>query len=98
MGLERLQVSYVAKLEDVENRVNNEIDAVRILVTARAGDVAGGPLEPFEVLKLRGDIEIFLDETSRLPVRIRGNVPDLGDIDLRLTEATLSKSKAEQVP
>ena len=98
VGSERLQVSYIAKLEDAESRVNDEIDTLRILVTARAGDVAGGPPEPFEVLKLRGDIEIFLDEASRLPVRIRGNVPDLGDIDLRLTEATFSKSKTEPGP
>lgn len=44
----------------------------------------GDHAESFELMGLSGGVEIDVDPTARLPVRVSGNVPGLGKVDVRL--------------
>ena len=91
LGVERLQVNYTATQGDNVGTVTGETDSLKIQVTAQAGTATGREPEPFEVLKLRGSIEVHLDKESRLPLQIRGKVPNFGTIELKLREAVLTE-------
>jgi hypothetical protein len=72
-----------------ESRDRNEnIPALRILI--RGEPIAGTDTDDeFELLGLKGDIELLLDPESRLPLALSGNVKIMGHVTFRLNNATL---------
>lgn len=55
-----------------------------------SGKVAGDKDEEFELLGLRGNIELALDAETRTPLLLSGSVPIFGKVTLRLTEVRLN--------
>jgi hypothetical protein len=57
--------------------------------------IRGAPLEPaddgepFELLGLRGDLELLLDPVTRAPLQLKGRVKVMGQVTIRLRELTL---------
>jgi hypothetical protein len=65
--------------------------AVRGLpVVDPSGKGSGGRDEDFELLGLRGNIELALDAETRTPLLLSGNAPVFGKVTLRLTEVHLN--------
>lgn len=52
----------------------------------------GADPSDFELLEVRGDITLFVDETTGLPVRIRGQRRGIGELNIRLQRAVVSGS------
>jgi hypothetical protein len=55
-----------------------------------SGKPAGDRDEDFELLGLRGNIELALDAETRTPLMLSGNAPVLGKVNLRLAEVHLN--------
>lgn len=85
-GSESLAIDYVERSPSGENRRQRQIEARRFAVSAQP--LAGGASD-FELLGLQGDVEIYLDPDTRVPVRIAGRVPKLGRLEVELTAVDL---------
>lgn len=87
-GAESFQANYTEVEEGSRNRVAREISARRIVLKAVPDPAARRKPDPFEFFEMRSDIEILLDPSSRLPLKISGEVSGVG-VAFTLTEVTL---------
>ena len=89
-GSQSLQVNYLEKLGDSQIRVDKEIETIKISFQPRS--LAPTDMEPevFSFLGLKGDFDIFIDKTSRIPVQVSGNITAFGKVDIFLQEVTIS--------
>lgn len=70
-----------------EQRRQERLDARCVIIRSLTLDgQAGGELE---LLGLEGDVEIFLDSDRGLPLEIRGKLPNLGSVKVRLVGVEL---------
>jgi hypothetical protein len=91
-GSQSLQVNYLEKLGDSQIRVDKKIDTIRISFQPRS--LAPTDIEPeaFSFLGLKGDFDIFLDKTSRIPVQVSGKIAAFGKADIFLQEVAISQN------
>lgn len=90
-GSVELQVDYRTTGGNSPSRVNGRVAARRVVLKTRAAYGAGRKPDPFEVFEMTGDIEIWLDESSGLPLQISGQVSGIGTVSFVLKEATLRR-------
>ncbi len=90
-ALQPLAVDYAEIGPESRNDIERDITARKIRLEARSSGAGDFEPDPFEFFEMPGDIEIFLDESSRIPVQVVGNVPGLGRIVFTLSEVTLSR-------
>jgi len=85
-----LKVNYLEKREDRHFRVNKKIDAIKI--SFHTNSLAPEKLEPeaFSFLGLKGDFDIYMDKTLRIPIRVSGKTSVFGKLDIILQEVNLS--------
>lgn len=81
-------VEYIRNTPSGPHPVRGEIETLRLVVSAT-------PMDPreadgkFEFLGLEDDIELFLELEDRLPVEVRGRIPVLGGVAVKLATADL---------
>ncbi|MDP6377448.1 MAG: hypothetical protein QGI55_16685 [Pseudomonadales bacterium] len=80
-GYEEVQADYYTGGERRVERVRAL--RVKIDMTHNGGAIDD---EEIRVLGMKGDFEVFLDSDRRVPLLIRGRVPYLGRVDVRLRE------------
>jgi len=87
-GTERLKANYTERSSSGERRVSGRVDAIRVSIDSRA---LGPEAEEgdFEFLGLRGDVEMWIDPTTRAPIQISGRVPVAGKANVRLQRAVI---------
>ena len=90
-ALQPLAVDYAEIGSDLRRDIDRDITARKIRLEARPSGVGDFEPDPFEFFEMPGDIEIFLDESSRIPVQVVGNVSGLGRVVFTLSEVTLSR-------
>ena len=83
-GYERLPFDYTAKIKAKEVRREGKIEAAKISIAARS--LAGKDQKPevFSFLGLKGDFDIYVDRNLKIPIRIRGQIPGLGQVKFKL--------------
>lgn len=87
-GSRSLAVDYSEASAEVTRRRTEEITATEMEIRVR--ELAGeGEKTDFEFVGLGGDVAIFLEESSRIPVQVSGRIPGLGIIDVKLIEVDL---------
>ena len=91
-GSQSLQVNYLEKLGDSQIRVDKKIDTIKI--SFQPHSLAPTSIEPevFSFLGLKGDFDIFMDKTSRIPVQVSGKIAAFGKVDIFLQEVTISQN------
>ncbi len=90
---QKLKVDYVARAADKRISRKEEIEAVRFSCRPRALAAAGEQAEPLSFLGLKGDFDIYIDRNTRIPLQISGEVPGLGQLDIKLQEVELRQAK-----
>lgn len=88
-GSRRLKVNFVEKQGDGLKRVDQKIDTIKISFQPRS--LAPNNIEPeeFSFLGLKGDFDIYIDKSSRVPVQVSGKISAFGKADIRLQEVSL---------
>ncbi len=86
-----LKVDYAEIGPDFRNEIDRHITARKIRLEARPSGAGELEPDPFEFFEMPGDIEIFLDESSRIPVQVVGTVPVFGKVVFALSEVTLRR-------
>lgn len=76
-GTEKLAVDYADSAVDA-SAGSREVDAWRVALRPVAGD------GDFELLGLDGDIEVLIEQVSRVPVEVRGRISGLGRVTVKL--------------
>jgi hypothetical protein len=88
-GHRRIEVDYLAKTPKNEVRKQGKIDAVKVSFSPKALAPKDTEPEEFSFLGLKGDFEIYIDSTSRLPVQVTGTIKGLGEVSIMLREVEL---------
>jgi len=88
LGREPLDVNYLQHDAGEETRVKRTLEVLHVTLSGRPLDGAPSDVQPFSLLGLQGDIHLLLSDPGRIPLRVRGQVPGFGMIDLELRELT----------
>lgn len=95
-GLQQLGVNYVRTLQQEETQTQALVDALPVTLASRPLSSIPGEEEVFSFLGLRGDVVIYLDTHSRMPLQISGQIPTFGKVDLRLIRAEVRTKDCEK--
>lgn len=86
-GRETIAVDYLERLPDgEERRVEGPVSALRVALRSLAPDDPDGDLG---LLGLRGAVRILIDPVARVPLEVRGRVPVVGLVHVRLEQVEL---------
>jgi hypothetical protein len=88
LGREQLEVDYLRIAASQETRVKRTLEALHVTLTSRPLEGAREDVEPFSFLGLKDEIHLLLSDPGRIPLRVRGQVPGFGMIDLELKKLT----------
>lgn len=83
-GIEQIKVNYEQQGGESPGQKKGKVDALKLLVRGQMVD-DGDSDDQFELLGLRGDIDIHIDPQTRAPLQIEGNVKIAGHAVMRLT-------------
>jgi hypothetical protein len=89
-GTRAVKVDFVETSAASGTRRRQErIEAIALRLRGVPMDAPGDDDEPFELLGLRGDLELLLDPQTRVPLQLKGRVKIAGPLTVRLREAML---------
>ncbi len=88
-GTQSLKVDYIEKRGDSQIRVDNKIDTIKISFQPSSLSPTDMEPEEFSFLGLKGNFDIFIDKTSRIPVLLSGRIATFGNVDIRLQKVNL---------
>ena len=89
--LQRLKVNYIEKLPNAEKLKRGEIEALKISFKPTSLFKNKAESEPFSFLKLKGDFEIFIEKSTMIPVLVKGQIPNIGRVEVKLLEVGLNQ-------
>jgi len=84
-------VDYIEKLKESEVRREGEIEAVKFSINTRSLSGKEKKTEQFSFLGLKGDFDIYLDKTAKIPVQVCGHIPGFGEVKIRLQKIEFRK-------
>ncbi len=84
---ERIAVDYLEVSSSGERAVDGKVETLRVAVRPRIGKGEDG--DDFKLLGLQGDIDIYLEPRTRVPLLVSGKVEVAGTVRLRLRRAVL---------
>jgi hypothetical protein len=85
LGTERVAVDYEETRNGASERRTGEVEALRVAIRPQAGS------EHFELLGLDGDVEIWIEKESRVPVEVHGKISGVGGVKIKLTAVELGE-------
>jgi hypothetical protein len=85
-----LKMNYLEKSRHGETRRKEKAEVLKISFTTRSLFANETEAEPFSFLGLKGNFDIFIDKTSRIPVQISGKISTFGRVDIKLGEVQMS--------
>lgn len=85
----KLEVDFKVLGGESPSRTKGRVAARRVVLKTKAAYGAGRKPDPFEIFEMTGAIEIWLEESSGLPLQISGQVSGIGTVSFALKEATL---------
>ena len=88
-GNEWIDVDYAEVSGARERGVDGKIEALRIAVRPRVAE--GEKRTDFKLLGLQGDLDIYVEPRTRVPLMICGKVEIAGSVRLRLRRAVLKR-------
>ena len=91
-GSHSIKVNYIEKWDQGENREQAEVKAIKIDLEAKPLESNLENVENFSFMGFLNNISFFIDPRRNLPVEIRGDIPPVGSVTLKLKEARLRKS------
>ena len=89
LGEESLDVNFTIRNGGEDSRRRGSVTAQVLEVSVNADAGSGVSADSFYFLGLRNRIRIYMDPALRVPVRVVGRVPDIGEIELDLREVQL---------
>jgi len=88
-GIKRLKIDYAEKSKSSDRRREGKIEVVKFSFKTRSLAGEDEKAEPFTFLGLKGDFDVFVDKTSKIPVQVSGQISKVGMLDFQLQEVQL---------
>jgi len=88
-GLHSVQIDYIEKNGQAQNRRQQEVQALKIILETQPLESDLEAVENFSFLGFHSDIAFFVDPASRLPIQISGVIPRAGKVTVKLNEVRL---------
>jgi hypothetical protein len=85
-GKTKLKTDFTISSGSNSQRINEKERSV-IKVVVKPVDSQGNPVRDLEVMGLKGDITMYIDEATRLLLQISGEIEIAGDVDIKLKTA-----------
>ena len=89
-GFADIDADYVVQSNTGKKRVQGSVKALRISLQSRPIDKNSDNKE-FMFLGVKGDINIYLDPQSHIPLQVSGKVDYVGHTDIKLSQVTVSQ-------
>lgn len=90
-GSHALKINYVEKNEHGEESRQGEVKAIKIDLEAKPLESDLEKVENFSFMGFLDKISFFVDPASNLPIELRGEIPPVGIVTLKLKEVRLRK-------
>jgi len=84
-SIESIQLDYTKKKGDQEIQRNTSISTHILSLKARS-TTTNRLMDDFTFVGLQGDIKIYIDPETRIPVQLKGDYKGLGEVKLKLQE------------
>lgn len=85
----RIPARFTQRRGATEEQVETELDVQTIVISSRPLQPVEQEPEPFEFFEMRGDVQIAIDPATRLPVRVRGTIKNVGEVTFKLIDGDL---------
>jgi hypothetical protein len=92
-GVTRMEVDYRVTSGERKFWRKEEIQALKLVFRTRSLAGPDEEAEPFSFLGLKGDFDIYVDQASRIPVQVSGNIPRMGGVTVRLRKVGLKQTQ-----
>lgn len=79
-----VDVDYLQVAAGVKTRIRETLQTIHMVLNSRPLNDAAAGTKPFSFLGMQGEIHFLLSDPGRVPLRISGQVPGFGMIDLEL--------------
>jgi hypothetical protein len=90
-GSHSINVDYIEQKDQGNDRRNAEVKAVKIDLEAKPLESNLENVENFSFMGFLNKISFSIDSARNLPIEIRGEIPPVGNVTLKLKEARLRK-------
>jgi len=84
-SMESIRLNYTKKKGDQETQRNTSISTHVLSLKARS-TTTNRLMDDFTFVGLQGDIKIYIDPETRIPVQLKGGYKGLGEVKLKLQE------------
>lgn len=88
-GRRAVRVDFEERSATGSRQRKDSVDAIVMRIRGQPIDAGADGDEDFELLGLRGDLELLVDPVARLPLQLSGNVKIAGHVTARLRRARL---------
>jgi len=88
-GSQSLKINYIEKNEQGEERRQGEVKAIQINLEAKPLESDLEQVEHFSFMGFLDKISFFIDPVRNLPVELKGEIPPVGVVTIKLKEAHL---------
>jgi hypothetical protein len=85
-GMEKLKTDFTISSGGDSQRIKEKERSV-IKVVVKPVDSQGNPVRDLEVMGLKGNISMYIDEATRLLLQISGDIDIAGEVDIKLKSA-----------
>jgi len=87
----RVSIDYIERKGDIKVPRQGKIEVLRVKLEAQPVRSDQDDPEKFSFLGLRRNISIDVNPESRIPVQVRGTIPLVGNVTLKLSEVKVRK-------
>jgi len=88
-GRRALRVDFEERNASGSRQRRGSVDAIVMRIRGQPVDATGDDDDDFELLGLRGDLELLIDPATRAPLQLSGNVKIAGHVTARLRRARI---------
>jgi hypothetical protein len=88
-GSQSLKINYIERNGQGENRRQGQVNAIQINLEAKPLESDLENVEHFSFMGFLDKISFFIDPVRNLPVELKGEIPPVGVVTIRLKEAHL---------
>ncbi|MGD8990765.1 MAG: hypothetical protein PVI00_04840 [Desulfobacterales bacterium] len=89
-GIQPVKINYIEKNQQVETRKEGTLKALKITINAQPMEKSGmEDVENFSFLGFHGEVSIYVEPVSGLPIQVSGIIPAIGRADLKLNKVQL---------
>ena len=87
-----LNVKFTEQLLSNKTLRKGDLEVLKISCKPRPLVKDKDKAEPFSFLKLKGEFDIYIEKSTRIPVQVSGRIPKFGKVDIKLFKVEMNST------